>query len=99
MTKSETLQKYLTCFTSYGDLELCKDCPYNPHPGKIWEFGCAHGQDRMTEDAIKFLKEQEAVEPVSLSNRRYACGNCGNSLWVSGQRFCASCGRKVKWDE
>jgi len=47
----------------------------------------------------KKLKEQEAVEPVPLSNRRYACGNCGNSLCVSGQRFCASCGKQVKWNE
>lgn len=55
MTKAETLQKYLTCHTTYGDFELCKDCPYNPRPGKVWEFGCAHGQDRMIEDAIKLL--------------------------------------------
>lgn len=48
-------------------------------------------------DALSLLKEQEAVTPVPISNRRYACGNCGNSLWVSGQRFCASCGQAVKW--
>lgn len=47
---------------------------------------------------LKGLLDQEAVVPIPLSNRRYACGNCGNSLWVSGQRFCASCGRQVKWD-
>lgn len=64
-----------------------------------WMWQHADFYARTMEKAIQLLKEQEAVEPVSLSNRRYACGNCGNSLWVSGQRFCASCGRKVKWDE
>lgn len=45
------------------------------------------------------LKKQEAVEPKPLGNYRFACGTCGNSLWVCHQRFCASCGQKVKWDE
>lgn len=55
-------------------------------------------QKQFWEVQDKLLKEQEAVVPIPLSNRRYACGNCGNSLWVSGQRFCASCGRQVKCD-
>ena len=60
-----------------------------------------HFSDLIFEEKYEpyLLKEQEAVAPVPLSNRRYACGNCGNSLWVSGQRFCASCGKQVKWNE
>ena len=59
MTKAETLQKYLPCHATYGDFDLCVECPYNPNPGKIWEYGCAHGQDKMIDDAIDLLKEQE----------------------------------------
>lgn len=42
--------QYEKSWESYGDFELCKDCPYNPRSGKIY-----HGQDRMIEDAIKLL--------------------------------------------
>ena len=37
---------YEKSWESYGDFELCKDCPYNPRSG---------GHDRMIEDAIKLL--------------------------------------------
>ncbi len=49
-------------------------------------------------DALALLKEQEPVEPIYGLHGERHCGNCRNSLWVSGQRFCASCGRAVKWD-
>jgi hypothetical protein len=61
MTNAETLQKYLPCHTTYGDFDLCVECPYNPKPGKIWKYGCAHGQDKMIEDAIALLKEQPEI--------------------------------------
>ena len=51
------------------------------------------------ENAISLLREQEPVEPIYGLHGERHCGNCRNSLWVSGQRFCASCGRAVKWDD
>lgn len=62
MINAETLRKYLPCHATYGDFDLCIECPYNPNPGKIWQYGCAHGQDKMIDDAIKLLKEKEGSE-------------------------------------
>ncbi len=101
MTNAETLQKYLPCHTTYGDFDLCVECPYNPKPGKIWKYGCAHGQDKMIEDAIALLKEQEAVEPLPPTDESdlYKCGNCNHQLFrCTHQRYCEMCGKAVKWE-
>ncbi len=55
----QALIKYLPCHATFGTDDLCIECPYNPRPGKIWEFGCAHGQDRMIKDTISILQALE----------------------------------------
>lgn len=34
----------------------CDACPYNPHIGLKWPYGCIAGQARIIEDAIKLLE-------------------------------------------
>ena len=99
MTNAETLQKYLPCHTTYGDFDLCVECPYNPKPGKIWKYGCAHGQDKMIEDAIALLKEQEPVKPKYTPKSIYSweCGVCAEPFDRIAN-YCPKCGRAVKWD-
>lgn len=41
----------------------CAGCPYNPHPGMDWVYGCMAGQGKIVEDARKLLTHQ--AETVS----------------------------------
>ena len=90
MTELEKVRKGL--YMCEGGPENCglKDCPYFDKR----EF-C---ENELHREALALLKEQEPVEPIYGLHGERHCGNCRNSLWVSGQRFCASCGRAVKWD-
>ena len=36
----------------------CAGCPYNPHPGMDWVYGCMAGQGKIVEDARKLLTHQ-----------------------------------------
>ena len=72
-----------------------------------------HSDEQLIEfahDALVLLKEQEAVEPKTEPSAKgywYTCGACGWWLFEvrdTGHfddrkriRFCASCGREVKW--
>jgi len=55
-------------------------------------------------EAVKLLKEQEAVEPIRMHHTEhkqtdnYRCQKCGNDLYFE-QRFCEACGQEVKWNE
>ena len=64
------------------------------------------------DNAIALLKEKETVEPKTVQSSRgwwYTCGACGWWLFEVRDtvhfenrkrvRFCASCGRAVKWDD
>ena len=44
--------------------------------------------------AIKYLKEQEAVKPMTGG----LCGQCGCRIYQDAN-YCYNCGKKVKWDE
>ena len=105
MPDREKVIKYLPCLSTFGDFDLCKECPYNEHPGKVWKYGCAHGQDKIIKDALTLLKEQEPVEPdrtISDHGFHYDyCGYCGNYLPVfesAKTNYCSHCGRKAKWE-
>lgn len=63
-------------------------------------------------DALALLKAQEPVRPKRKTTELYVrygddifnnyfCGNCGELLHtvLKRDRFCANCGRAVKWDE
>lgn len=43
--------KGLDCLTSKQ--HRCADCPFNPHPGMEWPYGCAKGQN----DIVSEVKE------------------------------------------
>lgn len=55
-------------------------------------------------DARAFLKEQEAVEPVTQSSVYdpdtwfFVCGSCKKGVIDRGDKFCRWCGQAVKWD-
>ncbi len=87
--------KGLKCLSSE---EVCygSDCPY-------YNFDCTQ---KIAQDALELLKEQEPVEPDGEN-----CGECGYTLhrinydgpdkelrheWF---RFCPVCGKAVKWNE
>jgi len=54
-------------------------------------------------DILALLKEQEAVEPKTddaWPSRIKTCGACGTCLFAVGDykpKYCAECGRVVKW--
>ena len=52
----ERVNTYLPCIGTFGKQEMCRRCPYNPLPGKQWEFGCAEGQDKMLVEIHGLLK-------------------------------------------
>lgn len=78
---------------------MCNDCPYS---GELY---CGHN---LTADALTLLKEQEPVEPKfeempGTNKTRAICGACGRRVMMGEHynhykdRYCASCGRAVKW--
>lgn len=51
----------LGCLTTHK--HKCHGCPFNPHPGMEWVYGCIKGQNDIIEAAREALrKHQEAVE-------------------------------------
>lgn len=53
-------------------------------------------------EAVEKLKEQEPVEPTEERQNEcdsiYRCGSCGVCFFHKGQRYCAWCGKPVKWE-
>lgn len=78
-------------------LEYCSgskcvvECPY---------YAFDNCYDRVMEDAIALLKEQEPVKPVPEYNNRctgwYVCGNCHEPI-DNGDAFCRYCERRIDW--
>lgn len=65
-----------------------------------------HKDAQAVRDAVKMLKEQEAVEPYrgdKWPKDVYGCGRCSQQLLDTGAssrpKYCPQCGKKVKWDE
>lgn len=55
---------------------------------------------KILEDAIAMLKEQDAVKPKKADNpeeSEYCCGICGYPLWLD-EFYCAHCGRRIGWE-
>lgn len=72
----------------------CDGCPYDTDVGNCFA--------NLKADALELLKKQEPVAPKE--ERRddvdsiYRCGNCGVHFYYREQKYCAICGRAVKWD-
>lgn len=45
----------LPCLTSKQHSK-CRGCPFNPHPGAEWVYGCWRGQNDMLDMVIRILK-------------------------------------------
>lgn len=50
---------------------------------------------KILEDAIAMLKEQEPVKPTWGRGKPF-CGACG--LRIHGGKFCSECGRPIAWE-
>ena len=84
-------------------LKLCRvgHCDYRC-PYVSINVGC---QNKLSDDAIALLEEQEAVEPKKESDGNpgkwaswwYVCGNCGEVI-DQHDMYCRYCGHEVKWD-
>lgn len=49
----------LNCFTTHQ--HKCLECPFNPHPGLDWPYGCIKGQGDIVEAARKALRNYQEV--------------------------------------
>lgn len=49
----------LGCFTT--NQHQCLGCPFNPHPGLKWPYGCSKGQRDIVEAARKALRKYQEV--------------------------------------
>ncbi len=78
----------------------CKDCPYAD--AQICDTA-------LTKDALEAIEELEAQlksEPVECDiyvdfervGQIARCGNCGEKLVFTRQKYCHECGKAVKWD-
>lgn len=101
MTREEVIKGLECCEKKvciFKDTE--KECPY-------WKL-CGEHEDAfedcttaLVKDALALLKAQEAVEPVQdiMGDALFwVCGKCGYDI-ISSDRYCANCGRAVKWDD
>ena len=49
----------LNCFTT--NQHKCIDCPFNPHPGMKWVYGCIKGQGDIVKAAQGILRKHREV--------------------------------------
>jgi hypothetical protein len=95
------------------DPEMRKDCPMRGNLGNCSPVGgfCMDAvSDEICEavhnaydhgfcNALKTLKEQEAVKPkLSMSGLWYECPVCNRHLTKNSDNYCARCGRPVLWE-
>lgn len=68
--------------------------------GEMAVMGAFKCLNRVT-DTLALLKEQEPVEPIEERLNDidciYRCGNCKTHFYYRQQKYCAICGRMVKW--
>lgn len=70
--------------------------------GEIHKGGYIHVPQEEAEAILELLKEQEPVKPISPLSPHgdgiYFCNKCMNFIGTH-DKFCAQCGRPVKWDD
>jgi hypothetical protein len=79
----------------------CRDCPWD----ECEKFDCKKVSVPVSLllDALKLLKEQEAVEPIlkrkgkSKMYNDYVCPICDNNV-VYEQCYCSECGKPFLWE-
>lgn len=102
MADREKVAKGLECHYKYETLvfsgQVCEECPYNKDNGSET---CIVS---LFKEALELLKEYEPVKPIVESAlvdafKVYSCGNCQTVFHLWRQKYCAMCGRAVKWDD
>lgn len=73
----------------------CRDCPGD----ECEKFDCKKVSVPVSLmlDALKLLKEQEAVKP-RVSSVEQRCGNCNKVIEMDGWEACPWCGRPILWE-
>ena len=69
----------------------CESCEYGGRSFQICE--------RLVDDILVLLKEQEAVPVIQrevIHMLVWCCGSCGVAI-TAGDKFCRMCGKQVKW--
>lgn len=56
----EKIIEALECLTTKQ--HKCVGCPFNPHPGMDWPYGCGRGQAEVVREAKERLREMEKEE-------------------------------------
>ena len=75
----------------------CIGCPYNPHPGMKWLYGCIKGQNDIVQDAIRLIIEREPQRkrghwiPVDDKRDAFDCSEC-HAMVHKPTGFCPRCG-------
>ena len=73
------------------------DCPYV-------EECKTSGSEKLLEDTLAMLKEQEPVKPRSVTRHgsnsqiQHFCGKCNAILFHKKQKYCIDCGTPAKWE-
>ena len=60
MHSTEEIVKGLGCLTTKQ--HHCEGCPFNPHPGREWVYGCMKGQADIVAEAREILREYEHMK-------------------------------------
>jgi hypothetical protein len=84
--------------------DMCQKCPYHNK-----KYAYCFEKNKLMQDALALLKEQEAIKPYAQGDGSYACNNCGETVgWeemncggisLVKYKYCPECGRVVKWDD
>lgn len=72
----------------------CEDCPYNGISDCMQDC-----RSVLCADALELLKPVEPIPDHGAMFVAYRCGNCKTYFYLRQQKYCAICGRAVKWDE
>ena len=82
-------------------LHDCLKCPYNPHPGMNWPYGCIKGQGDIVQDAIELIRQQGQRRrgywirvpdyPGDEDNPAWDCSECA-AMCAKQHDYCPACG-------
>lgn len=78
-------------------VETCFDSWIDKHRNMGLDL---HEVERLKRDALELLKPIEPIEErLNEVDSIYRCGNCKTYFYYRQQKYCAICGKAVKWDE
>ena len=79
----------------------CIGCPYNPHSGMQWPYGCIKGHRDIVDDAIHLIREREPQRrhgywiPVDDKHDAWDCSECV-AMVQKPTNFCPRCGSEME---